>query len=389
MAGEKPAARLTDMHVCPAMNGPMPHVGGPIAGVGCPTVLIGSLPAARVSDFAICVGPPDPIVKGSASVFIGGMPAARMGDQCAHGGMIVFGWPTVLIGDAAGGGGGGAAAAAPPVSPACAKLADARDMAVLANHTYGEDPTLPPTYRYLDPATPAGKAELAKMGLKPNDVTPKGSGFHAEIFARDGPDGPHYAVAFRGTRPTSLEDWKNNGQQGIGGKSDYYDRALILAKKVDIATDGRETFVGHSLGGGMASAAAVATNHPGTTFNAAGLSEQTAGYPDVPPSVDAYYVPGDVLSGLQDNRGKVLGALTGGAAVVAGPVAGGAAGGFFVGREAIGQPVLPQAYGTRHPLPVVPPADAGFVTRHNPVAKHGMDWVLRGIDQERKQLGCP
>ncbi len=77
---------------------PIPHVGGPIAGPCVPTVLIGALPAAVVGDMAICVGPPDSIVKGSATVMIGGRPAARMGDSTAHGGSIVFGLPTVMIG---------------------------------------------------------------------------------------------------------------------------------------------------------------------------------------------------------------------------------------------------------------------------------------------------
>jgi len=99
----KPAARLTDMHTCP-METPgvpvaIPHVGGPIAGPGVPTVLIGGLPAAVVGDLMLCVGPPDTITKGSESVFIGGKPVARIGDATAHGGMIVLGMPTVLIGD--------------------------------------------------------------------------------------------------------------------------------------------------------------------------------------------------------------------------------------------------------------------------------------------------
>ncbi len=96
-----PAARLTDMHTCPMLTPgvpPIPHVGGPITGPGCPTVLISKLPAARVGDLLTCVGPPDTIVKGSATVLIGGVPAARMGDLTAHGGSIVLGCPTVLIG---------------------------------------------------------------------------------------------------------------------------------------------------------------------------------------------------------------------------------------------------------------------------------------------------
>jgi uncharacterized Zn-binding protein involved in type VI secretion len=92
------AARVTDPHLCPMVTGIVPHVGGPILPPGCPTVLIGKLPAARVGDMATCVGPPDVIAKGSVTVLIGGPPAARMLDQTAHGGMIVMGCPTVIIG---------------------------------------------------------------------------------------------------------------------------------------------------------------------------------------------------------------------------------------------------------------------------------------------------
>ena len=98
----KPAARLTDMHVCPMVTPglpPIPHVGGPIVGPGCPTVLIGGMPAAVMGDMCTCVGPPDTIILGSVGVLIGGKPAARMGDSCAHGGTIILGCPTVLIGE--------------------------------------------------------------------------------------------------------------------------------------------------------------------------------------------------------------------------------------------------------------------------------------------------
>lgn len=93
-----PAARLTDMHTCPLSNGPIPHVGGPIVGPGVPMVLIGGQPAAVVGDLLVCAGPPDSIVKGSATVLIGGRPAARLGDLTAHGGTVVVGLPTVDIG---------------------------------------------------------------------------------------------------------------------------------------------------------------------------------------------------------------------------------------------------------------------------------------------------
>jgi len=93
---------LLDMHVCPMLTPgvpPIPHVGGPVLGPGAPTVLVGCMPAARVGDMAMCVGPPDVIAMGSFTVLISAMPAARMTSMCAHpGAMIVLGYPTVLIG---------------------------------------------------------------------------------------------------------------------------------------------------------------------------------------------------------------------------------------------------------------------------------------------------
>lgn len=101
-----PAARITDMHTCPmATPGtpPVPHVGGPII-KGAATVKIGFLPAARMGDMATCVGPPDTIAKGSPTVMIEYMMAARMGDSTIHGGVIMLGFPTVVIGESGMGG---------------------------------------------------------------------------------------------------------------------------------------------------------------------------------------------------------------------------------------------------------------------------------------------
>ena len=86
------------MHVCPMVTGVVPHVGGPILPPCEMKVLIGFLPAARVSDKCVCVGPPDMIATGSSSVMIGSLPAARLGDKTVHGGVIVVGFPTVMIG---------------------------------------------------------------------------------------------------------------------------------------------------------------------------------------------------------------------------------------------------------------------------------------------------
>jgi uncharacterized Zn-binding protein involved in type VI secretion len=93
-----PAARISDMHVCPMVTGTVPHVGGPVLPPGAPTVLIGGQPAATVGDMCTCTGPPDTIAAGSGTVMIGGKPAARMGDSTSHGGVIVLGCFTVMIG---------------------------------------------------------------------------------------------------------------------------------------------------------------------------------------------------------------------------------------------------------------------------------------------------
>jgi uncharacterized Zn-binding protein involved in type VI secretion len=93
-----PASRITDMHVCPMVTGVVPHVGGPILPPGAITVLIGGLPAARVGDMATCVGPPDVIALGSFTVLTMKQPQARIGDLTAHGGNIVLGCFTVLVG---------------------------------------------------------------------------------------------------------------------------------------------------------------------------------------------------------------------------------------------------------------------------------------------------
>ena len=93
-----PAARMTDMHVCPMVTVLVPHVGGPIIPPCAITVLTVGLPQARVGDILVCVGPPDVIVLGSFTVLVVGQPAARLGDMTAHGGKIVVGAPTVLIG---------------------------------------------------------------------------------------------------------------------------------------------------------------------------------------------------------------------------------------------------------------------------------------------------
>lgn len=91
-----PSARITDMHTCPLPT----HVGGPV-NVGEPTVLIGNVPAARISDSLVCACGLDIVSQGEATVLIGNLAAARLGDATGHGGVLAQGDPTVLIGSTA------------------------------------------------------------------------------------------------------------------------------------------------------------------------------------------------------------------------------------------------------------------------------------------------
>ena len=97
-----PASRVGDMHICPMVTPgvpPIPHVGGPVLPPGAITVIIGGMPAARVGDMCLCVGPPDVIAMGAMTVIVCGMPQARIMDPTAHGGMLILGCPTVIVGD--------------------------------------------------------------------------------------------------------------------------------------------------------------------------------------------------------------------------------------------------------------------------------------------------
>jgi uncharacterized Zn-binding protein involved in type VI secretion len=97
----QPAARAGDMHVCPMVTPglpPIPHVGGPVLPPCSVTVFTGKMPQARITDLCTCVGPPDVLLKGSATVFVNKLMAVRVGDTSAHGGSVVVGCFTVLIG---------------------------------------------------------------------------------------------------------------------------------------------------------------------------------------------------------------------------------------------------------------------------------------------------
>ncbi len=165
--------------------------------------------------------------------------------------------------------------------------------AQLADAVYEPDPSkrqLPPAYREI-----RDKQSLMEMGLLPRQLEPQDSDFRAAVFQSD--DG-RTVVAFKGTTPTSLEDWKNNAQQEMFAKSSYYTEA----QKISFAMKQSGTtpeFTGHSLGGGLASAAARRSGANASTFNAAGLNPNTLVGRESGGTIDRVYVKGDIVTGVQ------------------------------------------------------------------------------------------
>lgn len=145
-------------------------------------------------------------------------------------------------------------------------------------------------------------AELRKLNLKPSMLNPTDSQFQAAVFRKNGTD--EYEIAFKGTTMTSGSDWWQNIKQGSGNQSDYYTRAQQISRnaseRVGKENVSKLSFTGHSLGGGLASAAARATGQPATTFNAAGLHNKTVTLPVYAP-IDAVRVKGEVLTAIQSS----------------------------------------------------------------------------------------
>ncbi|QJU59909.1 DUF2974 domain-containing protein [Sphingomonas sp. AP4-R1] len=243
-----------------------------------------------------------------------------------------------------------------------------QESALLAADVYNDVPKPPAGYRV------AGESELAELGLTPTMLEQPGvSSFRARVYATaDGEGGTRYIVSFRGSK--TGEDWQNNLQQGLGMDAPSYAKALQIGRQ--LARSGAEvTLTGHSLGGGLASAAAIASGREADTFNAAGLSDRTIGEARGiaaaqgrgAAAVQAWHVPGEALTLVQDGGDRVAGSILGG--LLGGPI-GGIAGG--VGADA------PEAYGSRHTLPDVRPEGKSFWDGLNPVDRHGIDWVLAG-----------
>jgi type VI secretion system VgrG family protein len=257
---------------------------------------------------------------------------------------------------------------------------DAMEKAKLSAHVYKPGDPVPTgwTNASNDPK------ELAKLGLRPGMLETKDSEFRAQVYKPDpavfGPNAKP-VVVFKGTTPTSIEDWKNNLQQGANLESSYYKNAVEIGKRANMAGAPVE-FAGHSLGGGMASAASRANGGSATTFNSAGLNPATVakyGGSPVNSAINAYRVDGEILTRVQEFKpsqyespawsdlwkpvqaaGKALRNI---GRVAADTVDAGVA------------YLAPNAVGTKYDLP--------SIKGGNPVARHGMDQVIDGIESQK------
>jgi Protein of unknown function (DUF2974) len=251
--------------------------------------------------------------------------------------------------------------AANAANPAGTTQADTRTLALLSQDVYRAAATPPAGYRV------ASATELGALGLKPQDLTSNKSAFVARVYVTGTGAETKYVVAFRGST-SSGTDWASNLRQGAGLRSDHYDKALFIGRQIARSGQANVSLTGHSLGGGLASAAAISSGRPAQTFNAAGLSAATiqsashmrasAGVANAG-AVSAFYIKGEVLSAIQDGGDRIAGALFGGlpGALVAD---------------------APEAYGTRFALDAVRPAGTRWY-QDNPVARHGMDWVIASL----------
>jgi hypothetical protein len=237
---------------------------------------------------------------------------------------------------------------------------DARAHALLAEDVYNDQARPPAGYRV------AGADDLAALNLRPEMLV---SGeFRGRVYATEENGETHYIIAFRGSQ--SAQDWVTNARQGVGLDSVHYTQALEIAEAVGTSeAAGRVSFAGHSLGGGLASAAAIAAGVPAHTFNAAGLHDATISHAEAMrdaagihsrDSVNAWYVRGEILSVIQDGGDRIIGTIIGGPII-----------GFFTDA--------PAAYGERHRLDAVVPEGKSEGWFPNRVDRHGMDWVLSSL----------
>jgi uncharacterized Zn-binding protein involved in type VI secretion len=384
-------------------------------------VMIDGLPAAYVTCVVGCSGttstgpahpppsaaPPPPIVVGEPTVLIHGFPAARWapsGDLAACGAMLgdpkLLATRTVFIGKKSAGMSKGPrlasrkwqiavghalADALPDGDEKKKALNDAADRFEKNNKAIEKARLAENVYHHGEPAPEGWRnvsddpVELEKIGLAPDDIAEPGSEYRAQVYTPDPAvfgDDQKTTVAFQGTRVDKAEDWNNNVAQGRDKESRYYRKSVNVGRRL-ATRDSDVEITGHSLGGGMASAASRASGKPATTFNAAGLHENTVAryggtvHEPATENIQAYRVNGEVLTGAQEHG--VFGTA---ATIAAGFVVGGPWGALIAAAAKIGvASAMPNAVGTPHVV------DGSW----DPVQRHFMSQALAGIEKQKAE----
>jgi len=267
------------------------------------------------------------------------------------------------------------------------------EQAKLSQDVYDPDGGPPPGWKNISDDPDA----LKKYGLSPGQLEKPPSEFRAQMYEPDpavfGND-MKPTVALKGTTFSSMADWKNNGAQALGLEADYYKKAVGIGG--DLAKNGADVQItGHSLGGGLASAASGASGLSGTTFNAAGLAGNTiadSGGIVIPSQINAYRVSGEILTNIQELSlgsaltaygvggvvggviGAVVGLFAGGVGAIPGALAGAATGAKIAGvSKTVISMLAPNAVGTPYELPG---------TGLDPVDRHSMDQVIAGMETQ-------
>lgn len=409
----KPAARKGDavlLHACPCPN--MPHgVHSRAISAGSGTVIINGKLAARIGDAIGCGGS---VAAGSGDVIIGDTPYLSPVKSCAEQSAksrapllaltpmllpAMMEWAATaelpVLDEAltvlqrkdrylARAKLAQQASAMPGLKDAATRLAFNNDSilrAEAAQYVYPVD-EFRRKVRAVLPKPPVGLDLIdlkSVKGLAEEDFFDNKTGFGSALF-KSSING-ETMLTYRGTNNavTGVKDWATNGSQGIGLETAQYNQAMFLAKQVkDVMSKSSPIIVGHSLGGGLASAAVSATKLPGYTFNAAGLHANTvakgADMATTNSLIKTQAVDGEILTMVQTyGKAAIPGLLSGAGALVGGGV--GAAIGGVVGVAALLSGGLPKAAGEMMPLP----ASGG-----SPLARHGMDQVIAGIEKEKK-----
>lgn len=276
---------------------------------------------------------------------------------------------------------------APPHVPAVAptNAAAILSSATAATRAPVDDVTLARLAKaaYVDGAAPpagwraATSLDMLAIGVRPTDLVSPTSAFRARVYAEGHGVDARFVVAFRESTRNG-GDWATNARQAADGRTDHYTAAIAVGRRISASEAGNSvTLTGHSLGGGLAAAAAIASGRDAVTFNAAGLSSRTIADArrvarevgaDPTPDIRAYHVRGEVLSAVQDGGDRMLGALLGAALT---RTWSGAAFGHRIADA-------PEAYGTRVPLGAVRPPGAAWYDTHA-AARHGLGYVLSGL----------